>query len=253
MPDVDGITLLKEWSEGGRCDAPVIMISGHGTVETAVEATRLGAYDFLEKPLSLAKLLLTIKRALEVDSLMRENQGLRETNLPLMEPSTKSPRMRELKERMERIAKTDVWVLVNGEAGSGKRVAARYIHDHSPRAESPFIEIGVGSIARENAAVELFGSEESGQLHYGRLERANGGTLYLDEIGDMDLDLQAKLHGVLQSRTFLRVGGVEPVTLDVRVIAGTRKDLGQAVKERAFREDLFYQLNVVPITVPSLR
>lgn len=253
MPDIDGITLLKEWAEGEKLDAPVIMISGHGTVETAVEATRLGAYDFLEKPLSLAKLLITVKRALETAGLRRENQGLREYVAPLNEPIFKSKAMSKLKEQMDRIAKTDAGVLIYGEAGTGKKVCARYIHDNSLRAKNAFIEVSIGSITKENAAIELFGSEDDGELHYGRLERANGGTLFLDDIADMDLDLQAKLQGALHSRAFVRIGGVEPVALNARIIAVTRQDLSAMVKAKIFREDLFYQLSVVPIHVPPLR
>ncbi len=253
MPDVDGITLLKEWSEEGRLETPVIMISGHGTVETAVEATRLGAYDFLEKPLSLAKLLLTVKRALEADRLMFENLGLRAQAKPLAEPIARSEGMRKLREQLDRVAKTDAWVLIRGEPGAGKRVCARYIHEHGARADGPFVEVGVGSITRENATMELFGSEEDDTLHYGRLERANGGTLFLDEIADMEAEIQAKLLGVLEGRSFVRVGGTEPVRLDVRIIAASQRDLSQAIKEQRFREDLYYQLNVVPIDVPPLR
>ncbi len=253
MPDVDGITLLKEWADAGSLDVPVIMISGHGTVETAVEATRLGAYDFLEKPLSLAKLLLTVKRALETQTLRQENIGLKAHVAPLNEPIFSSKKMLELKEQMERIAKTDARVLIYGEAGTGKKVCAKYLHDHSSRAENAFVEVNVGSIAKENAAVELFGSEEEADVYYGRLERASGGTLYIDDVGDMDFDLQSKLLGALQRRSFLRVGGVEPITLDARIIAVSQKDLETMVKNKEFREDLFYQLNVVPIHVPPLR
>lgn len=253
MPDVDGITLLKEWAQGGRADFPVIMVSGHGTVETAVEATRLGAYDFLEKPLSLAKLLLTVRRALEADRLRFENLGLRAQARPLTEPTGGAEVTKKLRDQLMRIAKTDAWVLIHGEAGTGKKVCARFIHANSARAEGPIIDVGVGSLTRENAAMELFGCEENGQIHYGRLERANGGTLFLDEIGDMDREIQARLLGVLQTRSFRRVGGTEAVQLDVRIIAATRKDLAQAVAENLFREDLYYQLNVVPVHVPPLR
>ena len=253
MPDVDGITLLKEWSSEGRLDAPVIMISGHGTVETAVEATRLGAYDFLEKPLSLAKLLLTIKRALEVDRLYRENLGLKAQNEAVTEPTGRSEPTRLLREQLKRVAKTDAWVLIRGEPGSGKKVCARYIHAQGPRSPQPFIEVGVGSLTRDSAAVELFGSEAHGKVHYGRLERANGGTLFFDEICDMDAEIQARLLGVLQTRSFLRVDGSEPVTLNVRIITATQWDPSVAVQAKRLREDLFYQLNVVPIRVPPLR
>lgn len=253
MPDVDGITLLKEWSADGRLDAPVIVISGHGTVETAVEATRLGAYDFLEKPLSLAKLLLTIKRAIEADRLYRENLGLKAQNEPITEPSGRSEPIRQLREQLRRVAKTDAWVLIRGEPGSGKKVCARFVHAQGPRAAQPFIEVGVGSLTPESAAVELFGNEEAGKVHYGRLERANGGTLFFDEICDMDAEIQSRLLGVLQTRSFLRVGGSEPVTLNVRIITATQWDPAAAVQAKRLREDLFYQLNVVPLRVPPLR
>jgi DNA-binding NtrC family response regulator len=253
MPDIDGISLLKEWSSGGRLDAPVIMISGHATVETAVEATRLGAYDFLEKPLSLAKLLLTVRRALEADRMAREIQGLRAQAEPVTEPTGKSDAMRQLREQLTRIAGSDAWVMIRGEPGSGKKVCARFIHANSARADGPFVEVGVGSITRENAAKELFGAEESGVLHYGRLERANGGTLLFDEIFDMDSEIQLRLLGALQTRSFLRVGGSEPVHLNVRIVTSTQWDLAQALQSRRLREDLYYQLNVVPVRVPPLR
>ena len=253
MPDIDGISLMKEWSESGRPDVPVIMVSGHGTVETAVEATRLGAYDFLEKPLSLAKLLLTVKRALESSRLQHENQGLRAQFESVTELTGKSEAVKQLREQLLRIAKSDAWVLIRGEPGVGKRVCARFIHQHSARAEGPFIDVGVGSMTRESAAPELFGTEESGNLHYGRLEGANGGTLFFDEVCDMDSEIQARMLGVLQTRSFLRVGGIDPVRLNVRLITATQADLARAVQERRLREDLYYQLNVVPLRVPSLR
>lgn len=253
MPDVDGITLLKEWSEEGGLDSPVIMISGHGTVETAVEATRLGAYDFIEKPLSLAKLLLIVRRAIEADKLQRENIGLRQQIHPLSKPIGSSAVMKALCDQVQRIAQHNAWVLINGEPGSGKELFARYLHACSPRAKGPFIDVGVAAIAGENSAVELFGSEEGERIHYGRLEQANGGTLFLDEVGDMDPAVQAKLLSTLENRSFLRVGGTEAVQFDVRVVAATHRDLEQDVKAGRFREDLYYQLNVVPLQIPPLR
>jgi two-component system nitrogen regulation response regulator NtrX len=254
MPDVDGITLLKEWAESDSgLPFPVIMMSGHGTVETAVEATRLGAYDFIEKPLSLAKLLLTVERALEADKLKRENVGLRRQAQPIIEPVGRSPVMQHLREQAKRIASHDTWVLLSGEPGAGKRTFARYIHYSSPRRSGPFVEMGVGSIARENSEVEVFGTEENGPVHYGRLEQANGGTLLLDEVADMDLETQARLLSALESRSFMRVGGNEPVKVDVRIVANTHKDMETEVREGRFREDLYYRLNVVPLQIPPLR
>ncbi len=255
MPDIDGISLLREWSEEGAAETPtpVIMISGHGTVETAVEATRLGAYDFVEKPLSLAKLLLVVGRALEVDRLQRENEGLRRKAQPLNEPVGESAIIRSLCERVARIAKHSAWVLISGEAGCGKELFARYLHACSPRADGAFIDVSVASMANTNAAVELFGSEEGSAVHYGCLEQANGGTLFLSEIGDMDSGVQAKLFSALENKSFLRVGGVEAVAFDVRIIAATHRDLKQFVTEGRFREDLYYHLNVVPLDIPPLR
>ncbi len=253
MPDTDGITLLKEWADGTGLGSPVIMMSGHGTVETAVEATRLGAYDFIEKPLSLAKLLLTVQRALQADKLHRENIGLRRHAPAVTEPIGKSPTLQQLREQIKRIAQHDSWVLISGEAGSGKELFARYLHSLSARSKGPFIDVGVTSIARENSATELFGSEDGGNVHFGHLEQANGGTLFLGEISEMGVETQARLLGALQSQSFLRLGGNEPVQVNVRIIAATQHDLRRAVEEKRFREDLYFHLNVVPLQVPPLR
>jgi DNA-binding NtrC family response regulator len=253
MPDLDGISLLKEWAEDDGLPCPVVMMSGHGTVETAVEATRLGAYDFLEKPLSLAKLLLTVERALEADRLARENIGLRRRTPAVHEPVGRSPAMQRLREQVKRIAQHDTWVLISGEAGSGRETFARYLHSQSNRRSRPFVDLGVSAIARGNAARELFGSEEGGHVHYGSLEQASGGTLFLDEVADMDLEAQGQLLGALDTGSFLRVGGTEPVKIDVRIIAATQRNLEDEVQAGRFREDLFYHLNVVPLQVPPLR
>jgi two-component system nitrogen regulation response regulator NtrX len=253
MPDTDGITLLEEWSATGGLAFPVIMMSGHGTIETAVEATRLGAYDFLEKPLSLAKLLLTVERALEAARLTQENVGLRRRVSQVVEPIGNSPAIQRLREQVKRIAQHDSWVLISGEPGSGRETFARYLHAHSARRDRPFIDVAVSTISKGNAACELFGSESAGKIQYGRLEQAAGGTLFLDEVADMDLEAQAQLVGALDTGSFTRVGGSAPVTIDVRVVAATQRDLQKAVEEGSFREDLFYQLNVVPLVVPPLR
>jgi two-component system nitrogen regulation response regulator NtrX len=253
MPDLDGISLLKEWAEDEGLPCPVIMMSGHGTVETAVEATRLGAYDFLEKPLSMAKLLLTVERALEADRLHKEYAGLKRRTAIVHEPVGRSAAVQRLREQVKRIAQHDTWVLITGEAGSGRETFSRYLHGQSTRKDRPFVGLGVSAIARNNAARELFGSEENGHIHYGSLEQAAGGTLLLEEVADMDLEVQGQLLGALDTGSFLRVGGSEPVRIDVRIIAATQRNLEDEVRAGRFREDLFYHLNVVPLHIPPLR
>jgi DNA-binding NtrC family response regulator len=253
MPDTDGITLLKEWAEGGEIETPVIIMSGHGTVETAVEATRLGAYDFIEKPLSMAKLLLTVRHALETCRLRSENIGLKRRAQPEAEPIGRSVMLQSLRQQARRIAQHDAAVLVTGEPGSGRQVVARYLHAHSPRAGGPFVDVGVAGMTWDTSAVELFGSEDGNRVHYGWLEQASGGTLFLNDVADMDLATQARLLGALQQRSLLRVGAKEPVQIDVRIVAATQRNLAEEVAARRFREDLYYHLNVVPIRVPSLR
>ncbi|HED19589.1 MAG TPA: sigma-54-dependent Fis family transcriptional regulator [Gammaproteobacteria bacterium] len=253
MEDVDGITLLREWSESGSLPCPVIIMSGHATVETAVEATRLGAYDFIEKPISLAKLLLVINRALESEKLQQENIGLKRQAQPVNEPAGKSEIMQALRDQARRIAQHNTWVLISGEAGAGKEVAARYIHAQSPLRDNAFVEVAIGSLSAEHSAAELFGSEDGASVAYGRLEQANGGTLLLTNISDMDMQTQVRLLSVFQTHSFLRMGGTEPVPVDIRVIATSSKDLEQEVREGRFRDDLYYHLNVVPLTIPPLR
>ncbi|WP_018233239.1 sigma-54-dependent transcriptional regulator [Thioalkalivibrio thiocyanodenitrificans] len=253
MPDGDGISLLKEWQEGGSLEFPVIMMSGHGSVETAVEATRLGAYDFLEKPLSLAKLILTVSRALEADQLARENVGLRQQLERAAYPEGESALMQDLRAQVRRIAQHDTWVLISGEAGVGKQTFARYLHSQSSRRAHPFVEVAVASLAPDESAVELLGQEQGERVRQGLLERASGGVLFLDEVADMDLQIQGRLLNALEQRRINRVGGSEPVAVDVRVVAATQKDLEALVREGAFREDLFYRLSVVPLDIPPLR
>jgi len=231
MPDLDGISLLKEWSENGQLPMPVIMMSGHGTVETAVEATRLGAYDFIEKPLSLAKLLLTIEHALETEQLQQENLGLRNMTVPVKEPIGKSPLMQKLREQLQQVAKHDSWVLLHGEPGCGMNVAARYLHAMSKRQARRLIEINLGTLSEKHSARELFGYEKNGKVHYGLLEQANGGSLLLYDIAEMDADTQRRLHSTLAARSFLRIGGEEPVQMHARIIAASSHDLQQQVAE----------------------
>ncbi len=251
MPDVDGVSLLKEWV-GSGVTCPVIMMSGHGTVETAVEATRLGAFDYLEKPLSMAKLLSTVERALEVERWRQPKKWVDSERFDI-EPIGKSPAMARLRDQVKRLAQYDTRVLFVGEPGSGKETFARYLHKHSLRREGPFVAVGVGTIAPEYSAVEFFGKEEGGRIHRGLLEQAHGGTLFLDEVGDMDKETQLRLLSALESKTFLRVGGSEQVKVDVRVLSSTRRNLEEEVKAGRFRKDLFYLLNEVTLSVPALR
>ncbi|MGR9108029.1 MAG: sigma-54-dependent transcriptional regulator [Gammaproteobacteria bacterium] len=253
MPDTDGISVLKEWLESAQNSAPVIMMSGHATVETAVEATRLGAYDFLEKPLSLAKLLLTVERALEANRLQREFIGLKRAGHQFIEPIGKSAAIERLKEQIRKLAQYDTRVLLTGEPGCGKQSFAHYLHTNSHRRNGPFIDVAVGTIAPEYSAVEFFGKEEGGKIHYGLLEQAHGGTLYLGEVGDMDDETQLRLLSALESQSFLRVGGTQQVNVDVRIIASTRRALEDEINAGRFRRDLYYLLNVVFLKIPPLR
>ncbi|WP_150046106.1 MULTISPECIES: sigma-54-dependent transcriptional regulator [Methylomonas] len=253
MPDCDGITLLREWvaEDGAMC--PVIMMSGHGSVESAVEATRLGAYDFLEKPLSMAKLLLIVERALEASLLQRENAGLKQQLMITVEPVGKSAVIERTKDKVKRLAQHDTRVLFVGEPGVGKEMFARYLHNNSPRRDGPFVDVSVGSIAPENAAVEFFGREDNGRIYRGLLEQAHRGTLFLGEIGGMDPETQARLLSAMESSSFLRVGGSQAVRVDVRVAASTRMALDEEVNSGRFRQDLYYLLNEVTLEIQALR
>lgn len=253
MPETDGMELLKRWTLAGALPCPIVMMSGHGNIETAVEALRLGAYDFIEKPVSMAKLLVTIQRALQAEQLRRENVALKQRFDTVSSFLATDPVMKQLKEDIERVAATDTWVLISGEPGSGKAVAARYLHSQSSRREGPLVEVSLAATPRENIAVQLFGSEANGSIVPGNFEQAAGGVLLLDEIGDLDLEAQGRLISALEDRRFIRVGGSSAVDMDVRIVATTRHDLSTVVREGRFREDLFYRLNVVPLHVPPLR
>lgn len=253
MPDIDGVSLLKEWSASGELPFPVIMISGHGTVETAVEATRLGAFDFIEKPLSLAKLLSIVERALEANKHKHENTQSRPGSENIFEPVGKSKDFQEVRDQAQHIASFDSWILISGESGSGKKTFARYIHNQSNRKSAPFIEIQSSLVIADNAMAELFGQEEDGVVYSGKLEQAQGGTLFLRDVAEMDYNVQTRLSSVLESRSFIRVGGVEPIALDVRIIASSNQNLEKLIENGKFHNELFYELNVVPFKVPSLR
>ncbi len=254
MPDVDGITLLKEWTAEEPLNQPVIVMSGHGTVETAVEATRLGAYDFIEKPLSLAKLLLTIDNAMESYNLQRENLGLRMAVQPINEPIGRSRQFQLLRQQALQIAQHDTAVLISGESGSGKQLFARYMHNNSARRQGAFISADTLTAEKsDDNAARLFGHEEESQIHYGLVEQANGGTLYIDDIADLDSNCQSRLLQLLRHGQFQRVNGNTSASADVRIIAATRHPLEQLINQQRFREDLYYELNVVSLYIPALR
>jgi len=253
MPDVDGITLLKEWHENNIVNAPVVMMSGHGNVETAVEATRLGAYDFIEKPLSIAKLLLTIKHALETSSLQHENLQLHHVTSSKLEPTGKSKLISELRSQISRIAHHDTPVLIYGESGTDKELYARYLHSLSKRSDGPFITVSISALGREHAETELFGMETNNQIQEGYFDRAKGGTLFVKDIGEFNTALQSRLYDALETKKYTHIGSSEPIELDMRVIAATRFNIKSLVQEGSFRDDLYYQLNVLPISIPALR
>jgi two-component system nitrogen regulation response regulator NtrX len=257
MPGRDGLQTLAELRR--RWPAlPVVMMSGHGTVETAVRATKLGAYDFLEKPLSYDKILLCVRHCLESTRLELENAKLREVLLSQHELIGDSSVMTELKEQISVAAPTEGWVLITGENGTGKEVVASQLHLQSKRSEQPFVAVNCAAIPEELIESELFGHEKGAftgalQMRRGKFEVADGGTIFLDEIGDMSLMTQAKILRILQEHSFERVGGSETIEVNVRVIAATNKDLEVEMSEGRFREDLYYRLNVIPFHIPPLR
>ena len=253
MPDIDGISLLKEWSESGDPMPQIIMMSGHGTVDTAVEATRLGAYDFLEKPLSLAKLILTVEHALEQLKLQKENLVLKQYRQSTAEIIGKSEPILRLKEQINRIANHKTPVLIIGESGTDKESIARYLHAQSSHKEGPFIAVSVSALSMDGPSLEMFGSETSGQIHPGYLDKAAGGTLFLKDIADMDLATQAKLQNSIEKQCFTHVGGIEPIEMNLRLVAATRQSLDILVKSGDFRDDLYFQLSVVPVRIPPIR
>ncbi len=257
MPGSDGVDVLKRLKE----DYPhlqVVMISGHGTIDTAVKAIKLGAYDFIEKPLSLEKILLTVNNAITFHQLSEENRLLRTKTEGPIEPTGNSEAIGKLKRQIETVAPTNAWVLITGENGTGKELVARAIHRRSQRSSRPFVEVNCAAIPEELIESELFGHEKGSFTgayckKRGKFDLAHEGTLFLDEIGDMGLKTQAKILRILQEQKFERVGGTKTIEVDVRVIAATNKDLEQEMKKGTFREDLYYRLNVIPIEVPPLR
>src|SRR5213594_3149410 len=257
MERMDGLETLAEIKRL-RPETIVVMISGHGTIETAVKATKLGAYDFIEKPLSLEKTLLTVTRALEHARLARENAALRESLAEHTAIIGESEAVRRLREQIATAAPTTGRVLIRGENGSGKELVARAVHARSARREQPFVEVNCAAIPDELIESELFGHEKgafTGALarRRGKFELADGGTLFLDEIGDMSLKTQAKVLRALEEQAFERVGGKETLRVDVRVLAASNQNLPDLIAQGRFREDLFYRLSVIPVEVPPLR
>jgi len=253
MPDIDGITLLKEWTASENFNVPVIVMSGHGTVETAVEATRLGAYDFLEKPLSMAKLVLTVKNAIKTSWLQRENQKLQGHVTFPDDIIGKSDVMETLRNLLERIANHDTPVLILGEAGTDKESVARYIHSKSHCKSGPFVAVNVSALSTDDPSAEIFGRVVDESIQTGLMDEAQGGTLFLKDIGSLDQNIQAKLQDVLQKQNFTRSGSNNPEPLKVRIITASDKPLDEAVSKGKFRDDLYFQLSILPVMIPPLR
>jgi two-component system nitrogen regulation response regulator NtrX len=257
MPEMDGIETLRRFREI-RPDVPVIMVTGHGTIETAVKTTKMGAYDFMVKPPELAHLTLVVKHGLEEFRLREENESLRRSIERKSEIVGESVKIRTLKQQISLAGPTNGWVLINGESGTGKELVARAIHRSSKRASGPFVEVNCAAIPQELIESELFGHEKGSftgatGMKRGKFEIAHHGTIFLDEIADMSLATQAKALRVLESQEFQRVGGTKTLKADVRVIAASNKNLADEIRKGTFREDLYYRLNVIPLEVPPLR
>jgi DNA-binding NtrC family response regulator len=260
LPDMDGIQILREVKKIGP-ETQVILITGYGSIDSAVTAMKEGASDYLTKPFSMDELLLTIRRILRIRELEEENSSLRkkvQERYGLEGLVGKSPSMLKIYELIETVSQTDATVLINGESGTGKEMAANAVHLQSPRRNAPFIKVNCAALPETLLETELFGHEKgafTGALRQrkGRFESANRGTLFLDEIGDLPLSVQVKLLRVLQERQFERVGGNETLSVDVRLICATQKDLKEEIRKGRFREDLYYRLNVVPVLLPPLR
>ncbi len=256
MPEMDGMEVLAALQQFTDC--PVIMISGHGTIETAVEAIKKGAYDFIVKPPDLNRLLITLRNAIDKKELVSQTKTLKKEIEKKYEIVGQSPVMIQLKEMITRVAPTNARVLIEGENGTGKELVARQIHEQSNRQKSSFIEVNCAAIPSELIESQLFGHEKGSftsavKQRHGDFELAHGGTLFLDEIGDMSLSAQAKVLRALQENTITRVGGEKEITVDVRVLAASNKNLPEEIKKRNFREDLYHRLSVIVMQVPPLR
>lgn len=260
------LVFLDIWLQGSKLDGlqvleivkqqnpqlPVVMISGHGNIETAVSAIKLGAYDFIEKPFKADRLVLIAERALENSRLKREVSELKVRSGTVSRMVGKSTSVNQLRQVIERVAPANSRIMITGQSGAGKELTARMIHDASARASGPFVSVNAAAITPENMEHELFGSEGAEGRYVGKLEEAHGGTLYMDEIADMPRETQGKILRVLVEQNFNRVGGTTRVAVDVRIISSSARDLASLITEGAFREDLFHRLSVVPIRVPAL-
>ncbi len=256
MPGIDGIEVLEKMMQQGY-SAPVIMISGHGTIETAVEAVKKGAFDFIAKPLDLNRLLVTVRNALDKSVIVNENKALKKKVSKTFDMIGNSAAINEIKEMIEKVAPTDARVLITGGNGTGKELVARWLHEKSNRSKFPLIEVNCAAIPSELIESELFGHEKGAftsavNQRKGKFEQAEGGTLFLDEIGDMSLSAQAKVLRALQENKISRVGGEKEIKVNVRVVAATNKNLKEEIQKSNFREDLYHRLSVIPIHVPSL-
>jgi len=256
MPKLDGIEFLQKVTDTNS-EVPVIMISGHGNIETAVDAVKKGAFDYIAKPPDLNRLLITIRNALDKTTLVKETKVLKRKVSRVQEIIGESDGIKKVKDTIEKVAPTDARVLITGDNGSGKELVARWLHEKSSRNASPIVEVNCAAIPGELIESELFGHEKGSftsaiKQRIGKFEQANGGTLFLDEIGDMSLSAQAKVLRALQEGRITRVGGEKEISVDVRVIAATNKDLLQEVNEKNFRLDLYHRLSVILIHVPSL-
>jgi DNA-binding NtrC family response regulator len=256
MPKIDGIDFLQKAVEI-NADVPIIMISGHGNIETAVEAVKKGAYDFIQKPPDLNRLLITIRNAMERNTLVNETKTLKRKAFKVQEMIGESDPIKKIKDTIEKVAPTEARVLITGENGVGKELVARWLHEKSNRAGNALVEVNCAAIPSELIESELFGHEKGSftsaiKQRIGKFEQANGGTLFLDEIGDMSLSAQAKVLRALQEGKITRVGADKDITVDVRVVAATNKDLLKEVEAKNFRLDLYHRLSVIVIHVPSL-
>jgi DNA-binding NtrC family response regulator len=256
MPGMDGIEVLEKMIPVAP-DTPVVMISGHGNIDTAVESIKKGAYDFIEKPLDLNRLLITIRNAMDKSTLVNETRILKKKVSKKFEIIGESPAIKKVIEMADRVAPTDARVLITGANGTGKELVARRIHDQSNRSNGPFVEVNCAAIPSELIESELFGHEKGSftsavKQRKGKFEQANGGTLFLDEIGDMSLSAQAKVLRALQENVISRVGGDKHIKVDVRVVAATNKNISKEIDTGRFREDLYHRLSVILIHVPTL-